>query len=127
MKILLLLSSLFFLATEKSCKNKKNPDNCFKGKLEISGGCMNYTISLQEGNMDTALYVAEWTDDHSGKQYKNVFALGSRCNFPANIKEGDSFYFTIDSLAPQDCSVCQMYYPVPGKRLMIKVQEQACD
>ncbi len=127
MKFFLILSSVVLLATEKSCKNQKAVDTCFKGRLEVKGGCMNYTISLQEGNMDTSWYVKEWTDDHSGKRYQNVFALGSRCNFPAGINEGDEFYFTIDSLAPQDCAVCMMYYPVPGKKLMIKVQDQPCE
>ena len=126
MKLFLILSSVILLASEKSCKNKKY-DNCFKGRLEIKANCMNYTISIVEGNMDTALYVKNWTDENTGKQYKDVFALDSKCNFPDSIKEGDEFYFTIDSSANRDCSVCMMYYPVPGKAVAIKVVDQPCD
>ena len=126
MKLLFLATTLVVLATEKSCGNKKKPDDCFKGRLEIKANCMNYTISLVEGNMDTALYVSDWTDDHTGKQYKNVFELGSKCDFPTYINEGDEFYFVIDSTASQDCSVCMMYYPVPGRSLRIRVIDSAC-
>jgi hypothetical protein len=76
--------------------------------------------------MDTSLVAASWTDETTGKPYTNAFALDSRCNFPASINEGDEFYFTIDNSAPKDCSVCLMYYPVPAKRLSIKVLEAPC-
>jgi hypothetical protein len=126
MKLLLLASALVMLASEKSCRNNKSYDECFKGRLEIKANCMNYTISLIEGNMDTSLFVSGWTDESTGKQYKNVFELGSKCNFPANINAGDEFYFVIDTSANKDCAVCMMYYPVPGKSLQIRVIDSAC-
>lgn len=86
---------------------------------------MNYTISLQDP-IDTSLVVANWTDESTGKSYKNVFALGSRCNFPSDIKEGDEFYFAIDSTTVQNCAVCLIYYPVPPKKLSIKVIPGPC-
>lgn len=87
---------------------------------------MNYTISVQQGPIDTAVFAASWTDESTGKAYKNVFALDSRCNFPATLNEGDEFYFTIDSTTVQDCAVCLMYYPVPPKKVKIKVLPQPC-
>ena len=125
---LLLLTALPFILTAATCKNKKAAmaGTCFKGKLEIKAACMNYTISVQQGNIDTALFTANWTNESTGKSYKNVFALGSRCNFPAGIKEGDEFYFTIDSTTVQDCAICLIYYPVPPKRVGIKVLDKPC-
>ena len=129
MKLLLLLGSIILVTSEKNCRNKKAdlpPDVCFKGKLEVKANCMNYTISIAGGNMDTSLFVPLWTDESTGKSYKNVFALGSKCNFPNTINEGDEFYFTIDSTAGQNCAVCMMYYPVPAKKLSIRVIQDPC-
>lgn len=95
--------------------------NYYKGKLEIKAACMNYTIRLLEGNIDTSHIASSWTDETTGKSYKNVFALGSRCNFPSTIKQGDEFYFTVDSTIVQTCLVCMIYYPVPPKKLFIRV------
>lgn len=117
--------------TKEDCKNKKanptfNTNGCYKGRLEVKGGCMNYTISIASPEPDTSLTVANWTDENTGKTYKNVFALNSRCTFPGNVNEGDEFYFTIDSTSVQNCAVCLMYYPVPPKRLSIKVIPGPC-
>lgn len=128
MKLLLLALPLLMLtASKESCKKKKANAlaNCYKGRLEVKGGCMNYTISLT-GKFDPALVNANWKDETTGKEYKNVFALGSRCNFPAAINEGDEFYFMIDSTAVQNCAVCMMYYPKPPKQLSIRVLDGPC-
>lgn len=124
----LFLAAAVITLSSATCKNKKTatPGTCYKGRLEIKANCMNYTISVLEGNMDTALLAAAWTNESTGKSYKNVFALGSRCTFPANINEGDEFYFTIDSTTAHDCAVCMMYYPVPPRKLGIKVLSQPC-
>jgi hypothetical protein len=117
------------MLTAATCKNKKSglPSNCYKGRLVIQAACMNYTISLEQGNLDTSLMASHWTDETTGKTYKNVFALGSRCTFPSRIKEGDEFYFTLDSTPVQNCAVCLMYYPVPPKKLSIKVLDGPCN
>jgi hypothetical protein len=126
-KALLLAASITLLASQEKCRNKKPAaSTCFKGKLAIKAGCMNYTIQLLEGTMDTSLLVNQWTDESTGKSYRNVFALGSKCNFPAGINEGDEFYFTIDSTTVQNCAVCMMYYPTPPKSLRIKAGSIPC-
>lgn len=126
MKLILLLSSVFLLTTSADkCSNKKTADTgTYKAKLEVKALCMNYTLSLVEGNLDTSLIVANWTDESTGKSYKNVFGLGSPCTFPASIQQGDEFYFTIDTAQKRDCAVCMAYYPTPSKKLMIKVLEK---
>ena len=87
---------------------------------------MNYTIGMMSKDFDTSKVVAKWTDEVTGKSYTNVFALKSRCNFPDTIKEGDEFFFKIDSTTVQNCPVCLMYYPVPSKGLSIKVLPGPC-
>lgn len=123
MKRFLLLSAFATLLLSNSdCTKKEN--TTYKGKLEIKAACMNYTISVLEGNMDPAKIVADWTDETTHKQYHNVFKLGSPCNFPARLQQGDEFYFTIDSTTVQNCAVCMIYYPTPSKSLAIKVVDK---
>lgn len=126
MKLPVIIGSLILVsASSKSCKEEL-PAGCYKGKLEIKANCMNYTISMQSKSFDTSLVVANWSDETSGRNYKNVFRLGSPCTFPDNLEEGDEFYFTIDSTTAQNCSVCMMYYPTPQKQLRIKVLKGSC-
>ena len=126
MKLLFIITSFILVgASSKSCKEEL-PKGCYKGKLEIKANCMNYTISMQSKNFDSSLVVANWTDETTGKSYKNAFRLGSPCTFPDSLNEGDEFYFTIDSTSVQNCSVCIMYYPTPEKQLRIKVLKGAC-
>lgn len=129
MKLALLISSFIVLsASSKSCKQQQQelPAGCYKGKLEIKALCVNYTISIQSKNFDTSMVVSNWTDETTRKSYKNVFQLGSKCNFPDSLKAGDEFYFTIDSTPVQNCMVCMAYYPTPPKKISIKVLNAPC-
>ncbi|MBL7741322.1 MAG: hypothetical protein JNK14_19010 [Chitinophagaceae bacterium] len=122
MKRFLLLSTIFMLAVSADkCGTKKGEPIPYKGKLETKGLCMNYTIRLLEGSIDTSLISASWTDEVKGKTFTSVFGLGSPCTFPATINEGDEFYFMIDTATVQNCAVCMAYYPTPPKKLAIKV------
>lgn len=125
MKFLFFVPAIFILAVsaDKCGRDKKSDTGTYKAKLEIKGICMNYTLRLLEGDLDTTQVVANWTDESTGKSYQNVFALGSPCTFPNTIKEGDEFYFRIDSSEKQECAVCMAYYPTPPKKLSIKVVE----
>ena len=82
---------------------------------------MNYTIKIVEGTIDTSKTEANWTDEVTQNQYTNVFRLGNPCDFPATIKQGDEFYFTIATSKDKECAVCMAYYPTPAKALSIKV------
>jgi len=133
MKFFLLIASLIlFTSSKESCHSKKLKTaaaalaGCYKGRLEVKGGCMNYTISIVNQNFDTSLVIANWTNETTGKIYKNVFGLKSRCTFPNTINEGDEFYFTMDSTTVQNCVVCLMYYPTPSKKLSIKIIPGPC-
>ena|SRR5215213_10024777 len=128
MKLFLIIYSIVLLsASGKSCKQQQElPEGCYKGKLEIKAMCMNYTVSIQNKNFDTSMVVANWTDENTGKNYQDVFELGSKCTFPDSLQAGDEFYFTIDTTSVQNCSVCMAYYPTPAKKLSIKVLNAPC-
>lgn len=120
MKFVLMMFIAAMVASKTTCNKSSKSSGCYKGRLEIKGICSNYTIKLLEGNLDTSLIESQWTDEHTGKTHSNVFALGSPCSFPENIKEGDEFYFVLDTFK-QQCNVCMAYYPTPGKKLSINV------
>jgi hypothetical protein len=121
MKLLLLLSILASLILSNSdCQSGKN-EKKLKGRLEIAGICSNYTIGLLEGDPGQNAVEANWTDETTGKQYDNVFRLENPCEFPGTIKQGDEFYFVIDSSIQKPCTVCLAYYPTPTKKIPIKV------
>ncbi len=123
MQRLFILSTIFLLTISASKCNEKKKDTgtVYKGRLEIKAICMNYTIKLLEGNIDTSLIVSNWTDETTKKEHNNVFALANLCNFPGSIKEGEEFYFSIDTLSSKPCMQCMAYYPIPGKKLPIKI------
>jgi len=124
MQRLIILPVIFlFTIAADNCGGKKKISIQYKGRLEIKAICMNYTIALTGGTMDTSKIVHSWTDEVTNKTYKNVFALANPCNFPYSIKEGDEFYFELDTANPSACAVCLAYYPTPGKKLSIKIIE----
>ena len=121
MKTYIVAPFIFILATTTNkCKNK-NESSAYKGRLEVKGMCMNYTIKLLEGNIEASKLMAEWKNEMTGKTHSNVFALGSVCNFPSTLNEGDEFYFSIDTTYVSNCAVCLAYYPKPAKSIAIKV------
>ncbi|MBC7872741.1 MAG: hypothetical protein H7Y01_02025 [Ferruginibacter sp.] len=125
MKLLILLPAISVLALSAGDCGKKNKEAIkYKGRFEIKAICSNYTISLLEGAIDTSLVAAAWTDETTNKTYRNVFALGNPCSFPPALRQGDEFYFIIDTAKSKDCIICMAYYPKPAKALSIKVVEK---
>ena len=143
MRLFVFLSCIFLLTVSarncnnnSSVKNEEKADSAvvrntdsasvkkYKAKLEIKAICMNYTLRLIEGSIDTTLISGNWTDETTHKSYQNVFALGNPCTFPPTIEQGQDFNFVIDTASAQkQCAVCMAYYPTPPKKLFIKVVE----
>ena len=119
-KFIYLFALLFIL----SC-SKKNSDSelesSYKGKLVVKGICMNYVIQVLDSDFDSSLIELNWTNEFSDISYTNVFALGSVCDFPEDIDEGDEFNFIIDNSKDNNCAVCLAYSPTPNKYLSITV------
>jgi hypothetical protein len=112
MKLFLVLAALSVLTlsssecghkkaeTEKEkadTSDKKTGLEKYRGRLEVAGICRNDTIRVLEGNLDTSRIAAAWTNPVTNISYKSVFTPGNACALPATIKEGDEFYFTIDT------------------------------
>lgn len=122
MKVLIPLTFITLLSLPaQKCDEKKKKDAIYKGKLEIKALCMNYTLQLTEGNLDTSQVSSSWTDESTGKSYTHVFGLANPCDFPSSINQGDEFFFSINAVKERDCAVCMAYYPTPPKKLIIKV------
>ena len=115
---------LYLLLAFSADKCNKNNSSVYRGRLEVKGLCMNYTIKVIEGDIDKTKIEAEWKNEVTGLTHTNVFALGSVCIFPEYIKEGDEFYFKIEPNVIQNCAVCLAYYPKPVKSLSIKIINQ---
>src|SRR4030095_13279785 len=126
MKLLIILPfiSALTIAADQCGKKKNQAGGALKAKLETKGICMNYTLRLLEGDIDTSKINVSWTDESTGKSYNNVFGLGSPCTFPKNIEQGDDFYFVIDTSQKQQCAVCLAFYPSPPRKLSIKVVDK---
>ncbi len=82
---------------------------------------MNYVIEVLSDNIDQSLIEKSWTNEFTDISYENVFGLGSICDFPENINEGDEFSFLILEVKNQICVNCKAYSPTPKKKLFIKV------
>lgn len=119
MKPLLLLLCLSLVA----CKSQEVlPENCYKGRLALKGICNNYVIELVEGTIDTSRLEAQWKNPDTGKFYTNAFALSNPCALPVSLKEGDEFFFKLDSTQlTADCITCKAYSPTPRKSLPVSV------
>jgi hypothetical protein len=124
MKLFCLIYALSILTVSDHACNKGVSNVKYKGRLEIAGICMNYTIKLLEGSMDTSKISSNWTDEVTGKSYTDVFALRNPCSFPPSIKQGDEFYFYLDTVTEKGCVTCMAYYPKPPKKLSNKVAEK---
>lgn len=99
--------------------------NCYKGRLQIKGICMNYVIKVLEGDTAVLNFERNWTDETDNKTYTNVFALDSRCSFP-DMAEGAEFYFTVTQNEDSGCNVCMAYRPVPAAKNNIVVSQTPC-
>ncbi len=102
-------------------KQETIANGCFKGKLVVKGICKNDVVQLLEGKNDALLVESSWTYPTTGMVYQNVFAVDSKCTFPDSLKEGDEFYFTLDSTQTEDCALCKALSPVPTTKLKIKL------
>jgi hypothetical protein len=125
--IVLLMLSIVTLSAFK-CKKEAvvNKPSCYKGRLEVKGTCINYTIKLLEGNVISDKIEKNWKDPITGKEYTNVFRLENICNFPATLKEGDEFYFELENNPSTECFRCLAFYPTPAKGMSIKVISGTC-
>jgi hypothetical protein len=116
--VILLLA--FWLCNVIGCR-KTETGPVYQGRLEVTGICSNYTLSVTSGGLDSNRVEPQWTDPTTNLTYTNAFRLNNPCDFPTTLKAGDTFYFQIESAPSQNCAQCLAYYPTPAKGLSIRV------
>ena len=110
-----------FFCCDKDTDKSVDLEICYSGKLVKKGICMNYVIEVLDPIPNKNLIEISWRDEFSNKEYKNVFTLGSVCDFPSHIMEGDIFNFSVLENYNQQCAVCLAYTPTPEKLLNIRL------
>jgi len=82
-----------------SCKEDATALVCeeypYRAKLVIKGICFNYVVEFIDAGPNSNLVDSQWTDEMTGKVYNNAFRLSNYCDFPAEIQEGDEFFFSL--------------------------------
>jgi hypothetical protein len=116
--VLAILTCVLLLNLFQYCSPKPQAGStaCMQGKLVKRGICGQYVVQLMSEPADGISYAKQWTDSMAQKSYENVFTVSNPCNFPASIKEGDTFNFTITSEADAPCIQCRAYTPTPSQR-----------
>jgi len=122
--ILILFSVTLFscskLPASGSGNNNSNNTEKIKAKV-VRITCASTTIEI----LDAAHYNlgVSWTMEGTSNTYEHVAVVANKCEFPSNLKEGDTFYFQVinESDASNDCAVCMMYDFPPSKSLFLKV------
>lgn len=112
---------IIFFCCDKDTDKSVDLEICYGGKLVKKGICMNYVIEVLDPIPNKNLIEISWHDEFSNKEYKNVFTLGSVCDFPSHIMEGDIFNFSVLENYNQQCAVCLAYTPTPEKLLNIRL------
>lgn len=112
---------IIFFCCDKDTDKSVDLEICYSGKLVKKGICMNYVIEVLDPIPNKNLIEISWHDEFSNKEYKNVFTLGSVCDFPSHIMEGDIFNFSVLENYNQQCAVCLAYTPTPEKLLNIRL------
>jgi hypothetical protein len=119
--ITIIITGLVFNACDQSDQSEVE---ILTGKLALEGICKNYVFTIESGTFNEDLVEKAWEHPDSGVIYTNAFTMKNVCDFPASIKEGNSFKFTINkNEKPSDCIVCKAYSPTPMKGLYISVRE----
>ena len=111
-----------FIVLIACSKDEIDDHKFYSGVLVVKGICMNYVIQVLDDDFPRDLLETNWINEFTEQEFQNVFALGSVCDFPEHIDEGDAFKFFIDDKANL-CAVCLAYSPVPQKRVSITVVE----
>lgn len=112
---------LFSCSKPASSIASKAVPGCYTGKLVKKGICGQYVIELQSSDKESLEIAAMWNDPSSATNYQNVFTVANPCDFPANIKQGEAFTFTIAGQEINTCALCEAFTPTPAAKNLITV------
>ena len=123
MVIVLSVFSLMSCDKQQEVQQVVSDSTCYKGKLVLVGICGNAVVQVLDDRMPASFYEANWKDESTGISYQKVMGNANFCNFPANLKENEEFYFRIDlpTSLPADCANCKALSPTPQLRQYIQI------
>jgi hypothetical protein len=121
MKTLLYLCMFVLVVSACSPRIQKMSSTCFVGKLVKKGICGQRVIRLISAPVELVVIESKWTDSLSHKKYIDVFTVANPCDFPASIKEGETFTFSITGTPGSGCIQCFAYTPVPKAKNNITI------
>lgn len=125
------ISALIFVCLLTACSKKQPPaglqqrttGQCYIGVVIKKGICGQRIVEVL--NPDSSLnYVPAWYDADEKKNRVNVFHVENICDFPASLREGESFKFSLSSRVDTSCITCQAYIAVPPQSNSIRI---GCD
>ena len=126
-RFLTIFVSVFFLLScdkQQDIQQVISDSTCYKGKLVLVGLCGNAVVQVLDERMPTSFYEATWKDESTGITNQKVMGNANYCNFPANLKENEEFYFRINSSEVIDnCFTCKAVSPSPKTRQFIEICE----
>jgi hypothetical protein len=112
----LTIATILLFCQYCSPKPQNGSTTCLEGKLVKRGICGQFVVQLLSNPVDGLVYAPQWTDSMSNKSYENVFTIANPCSFPATIKEGETFSFSITQNTDSPCIQCKAYTPTPSQR-----------
>ncbi len=121
---LLALVALPILAMQCGDKKKLNTQ-CLQGKV-VRTSCASLVVQVTNND---SIGEDGWKDSTSANPatYDNVFSVSNLCKLPAEVKPGNTIYFTIEKPKPSDCVVCMMYDAPPRTQYdIINVSTSPC-
>lgn len=106
--------------------NKKQPaQSCVQGKI-IRISCASYVV--QALNVDS-IGEKGWKNqlDSTAQTFDHVFDVANKCKLPADLKAGDTIYFTVHPTQPSDCVSCMMFDAPPAVKYDLQnVSKEPC-
>jgi hypothetical protein len=122
---LLVLVSFSVIAFQCGVTKKQAAGNCIQGKV-IRISCASYVV--QSLNVDTAGQDGWKNSADTTKTYDNVFDVANKCKLPADLKAGDTIYFTVAPVQASDCISCMMFDAPPTVKYDLKdVSRKPCE
>ena len=124
-KRLLAFVCLAGLAFQCGVAKKQASGNCIQGKV-IRISCASYVV--QSLNVDTVGQDGWKNSADTTIAYDNVFDVANKCKLPADLKAGDTIYFTAAPVQASDCISCMMFDAPPAVKYDLNnVSRKPCE
>lgn len=124
-RTIIVLAGVAAVAFQCGVSKKQPSKDCVQGKV-IRISCASYVV--QALNKDTVGENGWKNNADTTRTYDHVFDVANKCKLPADIKAGDTIYFTVHSPQPSDCVSCMMFDAPPTVKYDLQdVSKQPCE